>query len=310
MHDLRGLDWVHLKAVQAVARLGSVQAAAGSLHVSPSQVSRYLHAAGRLLGAPLFVRSGPVLSLSPAGEGLLPLIDRVLEDVEALASLGPEIAQGRTGQLRLGYTPYTALTALGPVVAACRARLPSIELLLRVESDDVLEAMLVDGRVDAALLNPPFRSLGLQSVPLGFDPFALAVSDSLDLPDPVRPDHEALWRVWVAPPLARPGSWLAVQDRCRDLGLRPPFQSSVDDAQGRIALALDGRSGAWVTAVRSRLAPPGIRIVGIEGFEDMGYATVLATRPPAPPAAQALVEVVGSSREVASSPKADPPLPR
>lgn len=59
-----------LRAFEAVARLDSVSRAADELHVTHGAVSRQLRVLEEALGAPLFVRQGRGLSLTPAGQRL------------------------------------------------------------------------------------------------------------------------------------------------------------------------------------------------------------------------------------------------
>lgn len=57
-----------LRAFEAAARLGSLSRAAEALHVTHGAVSRQVRLLEEALGAPLFVRAGRGLRLTPAGE--------------------------------------------------------------------------------------------------------------------------------------------------------------------------------------------------------------------------------------------------
>jgi len=79
--EVRVLDWNDLQTFAAVVRAGSVAAAAKSLGVHPTTVARRLTAAEDALGAPLLLRAGRRLTLSPVGQQLqsaiAPLVDLV-----------------------------------------------------------------------------------------------------------------------------------------------------------------------------------------------------------------------------------------
>jgi DNA-binding transcriptional LysR family regulator len=76
-----GVDTRHLKAVVAVARLGSFTGAALGLFMAQSTVSRQVAAVERQLGADLFVRGLRTVELTAVGEAFLPEAERVLEAV-------------------------------------------------------------------------------------------------------------------------------------------------------------------------------------------------------------------------------------
>ena len=59
-----------LRAFEAVARLGSVNAAAGELHVTHGAVSRQLKALENALGQPLVAKQGRGIALTPLGQRL------------------------------------------------------------------------------------------------------------------------------------------------------------------------------------------------------------------------------------------------
>lgn len=85
-----------LRAFEAAARHGSVKLAGLELNVSASAVSHHIRQLEALLGAALFVRDGRGLSLTEAGEQLLPklaegfsLIGEALDDYQARRTAGP-----------------------------------------------------------------------------------------------------------------------------------------------------------------------------------------------------------------------------
>ncbi len=79
------LDWNDLQTFAAVVRAGSVAAAAKTLGVHPTTVARRLASAEEALGAPLLLRSGRRLTLSPGGQQLQAAIAPLFELVEQVA---------------------------------------------------------------------------------------------------------------------------------------------------------------------------------------------------------------------------------
>lgn len=79
-----------LRAAEAVARHGSVAAAADELHLSRSAVSRAVAQAESQLGAPLFERGARGMSCTPPGQALLRRVARARQQL--LLAAGPLLA--------------------------------------------------------------------------------------------------------------------------------------------------------------------------------------------------------------------------
>lgn len=84
MIDRRSLPLNALRAFEAVARAGSFRAGAERLFITQSAISRHIANLEELIGRSLFDRSGRQISLSPAGERLLPIVRQGLDDIEAM----------------------------------------------------------------------------------------------------------------------------------------------------------------------------------------------------------------------------------
>src|SRR3954466_1243376 len=115
------LDVTRLRVLAAVARLGSVTAAARELNYSQPSVSHHLARLERETGAQLLQRVGRGIGLTEAGRVLA---DRAVEILGRLDSASAEldtyVGLG-AGRLRIA-TYSTAMVALLPRVAAALAR--------------------------------------------------------------------------------------------------------------------------------------------------------------------------------------------
>lgn len=279
-------SYQHLQTVLAVIRLGSMAAAADSLHVSSSQVSRIVAQAETALGVRLLDRNGPRISLSPAAEILLPRLERLFQDMAEMARIGPALRTGDAGHLTVGYTRLTGLTALAPFIERLQTKYPGVSLTLVTAPDAELEEMLLTGRLDVGLLNLPLRNATLKHVSLHFDPFCLAVPTAWNAHEGIALADERIGSVFVAPFHLWPGMLERFQLRARELGLAPQMVETVNDAIGRMAMALSTRSAALVSQIRSRGCPEGISVVPLLGFQDLGFETVLTIAPDASPTAK------------------------
>jgi LysR family glycine cleavage system transcriptional activator len=115
-----------LQAFNAVARAGSVAAAAEELAVTPSAISHLVRQLERRLGAALFTRKGRGLALTPDGERLAAAVG------PALATIGDALSgfMRRGAELRISTLSSFAVHWLIPRLSRFQAQHPDIELLL------------------------------------------------------------------------------------------------------------------------------------------------------------------------------------
>ncbi|MCD2315156.1 LysR substrate-binding domain-containing protein [Sphingomonas sp. IC-11] len=115
-----------IEAFVAVARLGSVKAAAEELALSAPALSRRLQTLERFLGRSLFDRRHQAMVLNGDGDRLLaqiaPLLDQLSDAVESMTSAVEVL------RLRLGVLPLFASQRLFPRLAELRAAHPEIHL--------------------------------------------------------------------------------------------------------------------------------------------------------------------------------------
>ncbi|MFD7944671.1 LysR family transcriptional regulator, partial [Streptomyces sp. NPDC059744] len=89
----------------AVAEARHFTRAAEEVHVSQPSLSQQIRALENELGAELFSRARGNITLTDAGEALLPLARRILADADTARHEVQELAQLRRGRVRLGATP-------------------------------------------------------------------------------------------------------------------------------------------------------------------------------------------------------------
>ncbi len=105
-----------------VTEVASFSAAARSLDLDPSTISKVIQRLEDRLGVRLFHRTSRVLQLTQEGEQFLAAAQKVMSALEeAEASVGPA-ANEATGVLRLSSTPAFARRRLAPLMPAFLAR--------------------------------------------------------------------------------------------------------------------------------------------------------------------------------------------
>ncbi|MFF8732495.1 LysR family transcriptional regulator [Streptomyces sp. NPDC015171] len=174
------LNLERLRTLDAVARHGSVSAAAEALHVTTSAVSQQLGKLERELGQQLLAKNGRGVRLTDAGRLLSEHAARILSQVE-LAESDLEAHRGQVvGELRLSAFPTAARGLFPAALGALRAEHPG----LRVRSSELEPeqgiAGVVRGDLDLAVVldwyNKPMPVPdGLVKAPLLDDPADVAV---------------------------------------------------------------------------------------------------------------------------------------
>lgn len=125
-------DWADLPYFLAIANEGSFRAAATQLGSTHATVSRHLESLEKSYGSRLFNRSVEGLSLTLAGEELLPLAlraeDAVLNARRRLIGLDREVA----GRVRVSVPPSLAYNILPEIFADFADKYPDIDLQIVV----------------------------------------------------------------------------------------------------------------------------------------------------------------------------------
>jgi DNA-binding transcriptional LysR family regulator len=317
------LDVTRLRVLVAVARYGSVTAAARALNYAQPSVSHHLARLEAETGTKLIQRAGRGIRLTDAGRLLA---ERAAEVIGRLDAAENELAAYtglRAGRLRLAAFP----SALGTIVPAAAAMLrehqPGVDLRLTEAEPPEALRMLRAGYVDVALVfryspEPPGAD-GQEAGPGGVD--RLDDETGIDLTEGLRekllldePVHLVTSAASAAsahqgqaapePPAELTGyarhRWIAGCDRCRAnllrqcalAGFTPKIAFTTDDYVAVQALVAADLGVSTLPALCLRAARhPGIRTVALPGARRYVFA-VRYGDPPDPPAVKLLMEVL------------------
>ncbi|WP_405877840.1 LysR substrate-binding domain-containing protein [Streptomyces sp. NBC_01136] len=178
------MQFQQLQYFVAVAETRHFTRAADLVHVAQPSLSQQIKALERELGADLFRRARGNITLTDAGEALLPLARRILADADTARHEVQELAQLRSGRVRLGATPSVCTGLLPDVLRTFHDRYPGIRLLIEEGGSHDLVRELARGALDLALvvLPLPTPSPALTTVELLRED--LVVVSSPDVPAP------------------------------------------------------------------------------------------------------------------------------
>lgn len=186
-----------LRLFQQLAQTCSFSETARLANVSQPALSRTIRLLEEQLEARLFDRDTRNVSLTPAGEALFPVVNRLLADFDGAFSEVARSLGGQHGRVVLGALPSFAASTLPRFLAAFQPAHPNISIVVRDGLSGAVYQQMRDREVDFAVLTPPdAHEEDFAFEPLLDDPCAL-VCRRVDWPDPAR---TATWRYFTDRP--------------------------------------------------------------------------------------------------------------
>ena len=147
------MNFQQLRSVREAVRRGfNLTEVADALATSQPGVSRQIRELEEELGIELFVRAGKRLTgLTPPGNEVLPIIERMLLDAENLRRAGAEFSQQTRGKLAIAATHSQARYALPAAVRDFRARYSNVTLHMHQGTPKQIAEMLLAGEADVGI---------------------------------------------------------------------------------------------------------------------------------------------------------------
>ena len=130
-------------------------AAAGRLSISPPSLSQQISRLESMVGTPLFVRSPRSVSLTEAGESLLPHARRAVDAHQEVLAWATARRAAPERVLRIGVVAAGAAALTTTAIMTAVQMIPGLRLEMRKVGFFDPEAELVAGRVDAVFAPAP-----------------------------------------------------------------------------------------------------------------------------------------------------------
>ncbi|SFP15664.1 DNA-binding transcriptional regulator, LysR family [Variovorax sp. OK605] len=156
-----------MRAFLHVARIGNFTRAAEQAHITQAGLSILVREMEKQLGCRLFDRTTRVVSLTPEGRRLLPVVERLVTDLDDVAAELGAAGEAARRTLRIAATPLVSSHLLPRVFNSFHAAHPQVSLRLFDADLRDVEAMVAAGDADMGLGFFFKAAPGLQRTPVG-----------------------------------------------------------------------------------------------------------------------------------------------
>ncbi|MEL6773421.1 MAG: LysR family transcriptional regulator [Pseudomonadota bacterium] len=259
------LDLDAMRAALTIAETGSVSVAASRLGRTPAAISMQLKKLEDTLGNALFNRTRSGMTLTTAGERLMPYARRMVETERAAREAF--LSAALSGTVRLGLIDDVIGVHLTAMLAAFARSHPGVTVDVTVGPSVTLGPQLERGEVDIALITTggPGVDPRDSDIVLFDEPLAWVVARTCDVwqerPLPLALSaHGCAWRRQTLEALER-----------ADIPHRVAYQSEFTTA---LSAAVAG--GLAVSVLPPSAMPEGTRVVGpAEGAPPLGSAQIM-----------------------------------
>lgn len=276
MHDndklLCMIDPTRLRLLLALHEQGTIHAAAGSLHISPSAASQQLATLTREAGAPLTEPDGRKLRLTDAGRVLVEHAYALLAHLERAQGEVQAAANGELGRITVGSFPSAISSLLIPAAQTLHERAPRLRIDIREVTVPACLDQLAGGNLDVVVAVRPDAALSADdlrftTIPLGADDLILALPAN----------HPSVNAEIVDLSLLREQEWVSTLEgdacdqllhrACASAGFRPNVRHRASDWTAILALVEAGMGAALVPQAARLPVPDGVITLPTSGHD-------------------------------------------
>jgi DNA-binding transcriptional LysR family regulator len=173
IHDLR-----HIRSFLALARAGSFTRASAELHMAQPTLTVQIQQLEQAVGVKLFDRSKRHVALTQAGRDLLVPLERILIDIEAIATNAEELLEHRRGLVTVAALPSIAARLLPKAIKTLAESFPGITVRVYDGVAVTVAAMVKSGQVDFGISSQTYADRELTSQVLLMDRLCAVVAPS------------------------------------------------------------------------------------------------------------------------------------
>lgn len=263
--DGRALRYV--PALIALARERHFGRAAVALGLSQSVVSRQIAELESALGFMLVKRSTRQVELTPAGDRLVAGLTTGLAAIDSALVEASEIAKGRKGVVRIGYTRVAIILVGGQSVQTLRKAYPDIVIELHEMGTNAQVEALRRNEIDIGLLHPPIDDSGLDLRNIASDEIgvALPLDHALVGAQEIEIEQIIDEAVILYPRSVGPVLYDGIAQLYRDSGRDLEVAQSCTSWEAAVDIAASGLGIAWVPKAVASAQDNKVRYVSVKG---------------------------------------------
>ena len=295
------IDARRLHIFREVARRGTISGAAQALWMTQPAVSRQIAALERETGTQLFSRAARGVTLTEAGRVVLDHADAIAGHLAAAEAKLDDLAELRTGRIRIGTFPTAGATVLLDALTAFHERHPGVELRVLEAPSSACLARLRAGELDLALVfdgDPAegVRDDGIERVHL--------LSEELRVALPAGHPKAAAKRVRLTE--LEQERWLVgtapvgvgvIRTACIAAGFEPKIACEVDDPRIIGGLVAAGVGITFTSPLRLEDPPEGVVAVPLADAPSRHVFAALVPSASRPAAVAAMLELLREAAE-------------
>lgn len=237
----------HLKVFLAIAQTGSISAGAARLFISQPAVTREIRELEARLRLPLFDRQSRGVSLTAAGQRLLPYAERIFaleqaaeRDLQAFANLD-------CGELHLGASATLGSYLLPALIARFHQQHPDLQLSLQIDNTAASLRQLEHNTITLAFIEGPFAPEQFNHRHLGTDALLPVASPSHPLAKQVAVSPAELAAAALLIREQGSGTRATLEQAYQALGLQPRIAMALGNSEALKRSLLAGQAVAWIS---------------------------------------------------------------
>lgn len=170
------VNYLGLEAFAAVAELGSFSRAAARLNLSQTALSHRIRKIEEELGVRLLARTSRGVSLTKAGQRILPQVKTQLGELSAIMASLRDEGQATARRLTFACLPTISQYYLPGILADFAIAMPGVDVVLRDQPVAEIVNLVRNGEVEFGVTILGAGHWDLEAEPLGSEPYYLLVA--------------------------------------------------------------------------------------------------------------------------------------
>jgi LysR family transcriptional regulator, nitrogen assimilation regulatory protein len=298
------MDLRQMQYFLCVAQEGNITRAARRLNIVQPALSMQIAKLEKSLGKQLFYRMAQGMSLTPAGEVLVHLIDPIVKDVERARDAMAQLDGKVSGRVSIGMITSAAQSTLPISTSKIAVQYPEIRLLVCEGYTDTMLEWVLAGQLDIAIVNAPLRESSLATRHVLDEEMMIAYRAGRELTLPRVVPFPSLNKLELVIPSRRHGLRRILDDAAEEAGFSfaPRLEIDTLPAICEVVAATDLVTILPVMALHAPLAMGRIKARRLKPLVTRSIACVTNPRRIVSSAMSAVMDIISTDLRAATGP--------